>query len=41
MWSEFNPKTEDQGIATHVYTAFSPDLEGKPLKRSTFDTDNS
>ncbi|WYZ38118.1 hypothetical protein EsH8_III_000032 [Colletotrichum jinshuiense] len=28
MWSEFNPKTEDQGIATHVYTAFSPDLEG-------------
>lgn len=29
MWTDFDPKTEDQGVATHVYTAFSPDLEGK------------
>ncbi|KAI3541709.1 short-chain dehydrogenase/reductase family Oxidoreductase [Colletotrichum abscissum] len=27
MWTEFHPKTEDQGIATHVYTAFSPDIK--------------
>ncbi|KAK2033013.1 short-chain dehydrogenase/ reductase [Colletotrichum zoysiae] len=26
MWSDYNPKTEDQGIATHVFTAFNPDL---------------
>ncbi|KAI8158753.1 hypothetical protein K4K49_001819 [Colletotrichum sp. SAR 10_70] len=28
MWAEFNPKTPDQGVATHIYTAFSPDLKG-------------
>ncbi|KAJ0159076.1 Retinol dehydrogenase 14 [Colletotrichum tanaceti] len=27
MWTDFHPKTEDQGVATHVFTAFSPDLE--------------
>ncbi|KAK1585923.1 short-chain dehydrogenase/ reductase [Colletotrichum navitas] len=26
MWSDYNPKTEDQGVATHVFTAFDPDL---------------
>ncbi|KAF4894526.1 Retinol dehydrogenase 14 [Colletotrichum viniferum] len=28
MWAEFEPKTPDQGVATHIYTAFSPDLKG-------------
>ncbi|KAI8206210.1 Retinol dehydrogenase 14 [Colletotrichum sp. SAR 10_76] len=28
MWAEFNPKTPDQGVATHIYTAFSPELKG-------------
>ncbi|OHF01962.1 short-chain dehydrogenase/reductase family Oxidoreductase [Colletotrichum orchidophilum] len=28
MWTDFDPKTEDQGIATHVYAAFSPDIKG-------------
>ncbi|KZL74604.1 short-chain dehydrogenase/reductase family [Colletotrichum tofieldiae] len=27
MWTDFNPKTEDQGVATHVFTAFNPDLK--------------
>ncbi|GKT52129.1 retrograde regulation protein 2 [Colletotrichum spaethianum] len=27
MWSNFNTKTEDQGVATHVFTAFNPDLK--------------
>lgn len=31
MWTEFHPKTEDQGIATHVYTAFSPDIKSELL----------
>ncbi|KAK2043182.1 short-chain dehydrogenase/ reductase [Colletotrichum somersetense] len=26
MWSDYNPKTEDQGIATHVFTAFNQNL---------------
>ncbi|OLN89046.1 Short-chain dehydrogenase TIC 32, chloroplastic 5 [Colletotrichum chlorophyti] len=29
MWSEFNFKTNDQGAATHVFAAFSPDIKGK------------
>ncbi|KAK2740826.1 short-chain dehydrogenase reductase family [Colletotrichum kahawae] len=28
MWADFNPKMPDQGVATHMYTAFSPDLTG-------------
>ncbi|KAK2054776.1 short-chain dehydrogenase/ reductase [Colletotrichum caudatum] len=28
MWPGYNPKTEDQGIATHVFTAFNPNLSG-------------
>ena len=27
-WAGFTPKTADQGIATHVFAAFSPDLKG-------------
>ncbi|KAK2002626.1 short-chain dehydrogenase/ reductase [Colletotrichum falcatum] len=27
MWSDFNPKSEDQGVATHIFTAFNPDLK--------------
>ncbi|KAK1979783.1 hypothetical protein LZ30DRAFT_783199 [Colletotrichum cereale] len=28
---DFNPKTEDQGIATHVFAAFNPDLKASRL----------
>lgn len=27
-WEEFKPKTDDQGIATHVFAAFHDSLEG-------------
>lgn len=34
MWAEFKPKTPDQGVATHIYTAFSPDLKGEKDTRT-------
>lgn len=28
-WTDFKFKTNDEGIATHVFAAFHPSLEGK------------
>jgi hypothetical protein len=28
IWAEFQFKTLDEGVATHIFTAFAPGLEG-------------
>jgi len=38
-WGEFKIKTLDQGVATHVYAAFDPGLNGKVDSSNPFLTD--
>lgn len=38
-WGEFKVKTLDQGVATHVYAAFDPGLNGKVDSFNPFLTD--
>ncbi|KAL0943162.1 short-chain dehydrogenase reductase family [Colletotrichum truncatum] len=36
MWSDFKFKTPDQGVATHIYAAFSPDLKATDVNGKYF-----
>lgn len=38
-WGDFKIKTLDQGVATHVYAAFDPGLNGKVDSSNPFLTD--